>query len=143
MPRSKPIVSRLPFTELLLDLESVIAQARRDDADADPRNRVYFIQESGIGAIKIGMSKHARKRATELQYSMPHTVVLLATVGGGCGVEHALHTLFAHAYIRNEWFRPVDELLEYINKEGELPEVTEARELKLLHDKVRNMRVIA
>ena len=138
-----PIRSALAFPDLLREMKLVIAQARRNDKDVSANTRVYFIQENGMGAIKIGVSKHAQPRVREMQGSTPHTLALLATVEGGHGVEHALHSLFAHAHIRGEWFRPIEELIEYIKNEGELPEATAKREEEELFEKRRNTRVIA
>lgn len=131
------------FAETLSELENSIAQGRRNDKERDSRTRVYFIQESGMGAVKIGVSRHAHERVKELRGSTPHTLRLLATVEGGCCVEATLHLLFRHAHVSGEWFRPVAELIGYIEKEGELPEATKKRELEALFDKRRKMRVIA
>ena len=138
--RNPPIKSSLPFPDLLRELEGAIKQARRDDKDSDGRTRVYFIQESSIGAIKIGVSRHSKKRAKELQDHSLYVITLLATVEGGYSVEHALHHLFAHAYIRGEWFHPVEELIAYIAKEGEPNEVTERRERDEIFEKMRNVK---
>lgn len=138
--RKPPSVSDLPFDELKRKLEPALAQALRDDKDADDRTRVYFIQESSVGAIKIGVSKHPKKRAKELQDHSLYVITLLATVDGGYSVEFRLHQLFAHAYIRGEWFRPVEELLEYIEKEGEPIAVTDKRERDKIFEKMRGVK---
>ena len=138
--RKPPHVRDLPFDELKRELEPVLAQALRDDKEADDQTRVYFIRESSVGAIKIGVSKHPKKRAKELQNHSLYVITLLATVDGGYSVEFLLHHLFAHAYIRGEWFRPVEELLAYIAKEGEPIEATEKRELKEIAEKMRNVK---
>ena len=135
------IVSKLPFAELRRELEGSFAEARMADRGAG--TRVYFIQESGMGAIKIGISKHAQVRRRELQDSIPYDLTLLGTVEGGRAVEAVTHSLFAHAHLRGEWFRPVEELLEHIAKECEAPEVTRKRELEELFEIRRNMRIIA
>ncbi len=138
--RKPPMVSHLPFDELKLKLEPHLAQALREDKSTDEQTRVYFVQESSIGAIKIGVSKHPKKRAKELQDHSLYVIKLLATVDGGYSVEHTLHHLFAHAYIRGEWFRPVDELIAYIAKEGEPIDVTEKRERDEIFEKMRSVK---
>lgn len=75
---------------------------------------IYFLQESMAGAIKIGTSKHLKKRLDELDRHLPSTTKLLATIEGDREVEWVVHLRFAHARIRGEWFRPVPELLAYI-----------------------------
>ena len=141
--RGKPMQSDVPFPELLREKEPILARARTKDREDKPGARVYFIQENGTNAIKIGVSKNAQKRAKELQINMPGEVMLLATVEGGHYVEGLLHSLFAHAHIRGEWFRPVEELIAYIAREGELPEVTKKRDLEELFAKRRAIRILA
>jgi hypothetical protein len=141
--RKPPVRSSLPFPDLRRELEPAFALAHREDKYADVQTRIYFIQESGIGAIKIGVSKHAQVRTREIQDNTPHTLTLLATIEGGRGVEHTLHSLFAHAHIRGEWFHPVAELLAYIAETGESPSETARRDMEALFEKRRSMRVIA
>ena len=75
---------------------------------------VYFVQESGIGAIKIGTAKGVSARVRDMAVSTPHLLSVLAVIEGNRNAEQALHHRFRHARIRGEWFRPVPELLEYI-----------------------------
>ena len=138
--RKPPQVSDLPFDELSRQMAPDLVQALRDDKEADDQNRVYFIRESSIGAIKIGVSKHSKRRAKELQDHSLYVITLLATVAGGYSVEFLLHRLFAHAYIRGEWFRPVEELLTYIAKEGEPIETTERRERDEISKNMRSVK---
>jgi hypothetical protein len=88
-----------------------ILEARSRDGH---RGEVYFLRESGSGAIKIGTSTNVALRVRNIRRDMPHEVVLLATIRGGYQVEAQLLAFFEHARIRGEWFRPVPELLEYI-----------------------------
>lgn len=118
-------------------------RALRSDKEESPGSVVYFVRESLRGAIKIGVSKHVKKRAKELGYGMPYTVTVLAVTEGGRGVEALLHMRFSHARIKGEWFHPVPELLEYIEKHCEPLEAMLERELEALFEKRRNMRVIA
>lgn len=90
-----------------------------DRARQDPFERsmwVYFLRESGIGAIKIGTSKNVALRVRSIASGMPHGLTLLATMPGWHRVETLVHQLFEHARIRGEWFRPIPELLEYIDE---------------------------
>lgn len=80
------------------------------------RGEVYFLRESGVGAIKIGTSTNVALRVRSISRDMPHEVTLLATMPGGHQVEALLLAFFKHARIRGEWFRPVPELLEYIEE---------------------------
>lgn len=101
-----------PFTAAKLDTADRIASAL--SVNTGQAQWIYFVVESGSGAIKIGVTTNVKKRVISLQRDTPHTVKLLATMRGNFQVESLLHRLFAYARIRGEWFRPVPELLEYI-----------------------------
>lgn len=92
-----------------------VAAAQTDDRP-DGTMKVYFVRESGMGAIKIGVSKQLNKRMSELSRILPYKIDLLATIAGGREVEWTLHNRFDHARIQREWFRPVPELLAYIEE---------------------------
>jgi len=77
-------------------------------------SRVYFAQDTLSNEIKIGTSKKVKPRLREVERQANRSVVLLATLSGDREVEGILHQRFARARIRGEWFRPVPELLEYI-----------------------------
>lgn len=97
-----------------------IVVAQIDDC-FDGVMKVYFVQEGGTGAIKIGTSKQLSKRLAELARILPYSLELLATVDGGREVEWALHNRFDHARIQREWFRPVPALLTYIKSLKVIP----------------------
>lgn len=106
---------------LFLDRKQVVSthldEIQRSDRDESPAARIYFVQEGGTDAIKIGTSKHVRGRMIALGSASPHALTVLATMEGSHRVEALLHFLFSHARIRGEWFRPVPELTEYIEEQ--------------------------
>ena len=57
-----------------------ILEARSRDGH---RGEVYFLRESGSGAIKIGTSTNVALRVRNIRRDMPHEVVLLATIRAG------------------------------------------------------------
>lgn len=120
-------------------MNEAIAQARRNDLEEDPIIRVYFVQESGVGAIKIGVSRNLPVRLGLLKADNPHEIKVLGTIAGGYSVESHLHFFFRYARIRGEWFRPVPELLEYI---CEIDSTTRDAEKKReeAFEKLRNMK---
>jgi hypothetical protein len=97
-------------------VDEAMRSAQEDDRMrmVDGIAKVYFLQENGTGAIKIGTSKHLKKRIDELTRELPSESTLLATTDGWRETEWVLQRRFVHARIRGEWFRPVPELLEYI-----------------------------
>lgn len=97
-------------------LEDMSAAQADDYARFNGEMKVYFVQESGTGAVKIGTSKQLRNRLAELSRILPYEIKLLAAVDGGRETEWTIHNRFEQARIRGEWFRPVPELLAYIDE---------------------------
>lgn len=77
-------------------------------------SQVYFLQEGGTGAIKIGVAMDVRARVRGLTSGTPHQLVVLVAIDGDRSVERTTHRRFRQACIRGEWFRPIPELLAYI-----------------------------
>jgi len=78
-------------------------------------HKVYFVQESGMHAIKIGTAKNVDRRVKAMVVGTPHLLSVLAIIEGNREVESALHKRFAHARIRGEWFRATPDLLAFID----------------------------
>ena len=99
-----------------ISVDEAVLRAREDEQlrSLDGSSVVYFIQEDGLGFIKIGTSKHLKKRADEINRILPTNVTVLATTSGGHEVEWVIQQRFAYAGTKGEWFRPVPELLAYI-----------------------------
>lgn len=76
--------------------------------------RVYFLQASRSGLIKIGHSSDVESRIASLRTGSPEPLVLLAVMAGGREVEQGLHARFAGARVRGEWFRATGELVAFI-----------------------------
>jgi len=79
------------------------------------KNFVYFIQGEDGGPIKIGTSKNVENRLHALQTGFPHKLVVLAVIKGNDRIERGLHYKFKNYRLSGEWFKPAEELLEYIN----------------------------
>lgn len=78
---------------------------------------VYFIQSEIGGPIKIGVSGNPQERMDSLQMYYPFKLLVIATIKeGGYKKESELHKRFAKYRLHGEWFDPVPELLDYINK---------------------------
>lgn len=73
----------------------------------------YFIQNSITKEIKIGKSKNITNRLKSLQTNSPHTLELLGYIEDDIEIE--LHRKFKKYNVKNEWFLPDDEIINYIN----------------------------
>ncbi len=78
---------------------------------------VYFIREGYQGPIKIGYTQGLPiKRLKSLQTSSGHLLRLLAYVNGSQAIEAKLHKKFSYARKKGEWFFPVKELVDFVEK---------------------------
>jgi hypothetical protein len=82
---------------------------REAQAEAELVGSVYFARFDR--RIKIGFSTNVPRRLTEIP-----TDELLAAAAGTRADELRLHDRFAAARINREWFKPVPELLGYIER---------------------------
>lgn len=91
--------------------EALAVAARRASTSV-----VYYVQR-GDGMIKIGYSGNLKSRLSSLQREHGRLEVL-ATHRGARDAEVWQHRAFAHLRIhpQREWFRPGDDLLEFIDK---------------------------
>lgn len=100
---------------------------------------VYFIKPVGMdGPIKIGFTKSAEQRLTNLTRWSPFPLELLVAIPGGQKLEYAIHGRFAHAHQRNEWFTPTPEMLDAIAKLKAGVPVEQAINLKKPTGSIRN-----
>jgi hypothetical protein len=85
---------------------------------------IYFIRDTGTGAIKIGYSKNPKNRLGGLQSATPSKLVLLGHIQGGLEHEAAFHELFKRYHLHGEWFKGdiLGEVLEIIAKEASNPQ---------------------
>jgi len=83
---------------------------------------VYFIQGTITKLIKIGRTDRVvrnpeKLRFKELQAGSPDELVILACVPEWSKKEECvLHRGFAHLRVHGEWFRPEQELLDFLDK---------------------------
>ena len=75
---------------------------------------VYFIECAGL--IKIGVSVNPETRLASIQTANGHTARLLATVPGGTRLERQLHEKFKASRVGGEWFKPTNEIREYLRE---------------------------
>lgn len=86
---------------------------------------IYFIRAEGVGHIKIGWTEgtEAVARLRDLQVGSPVPLTCLKTIPGGRELEQELHRRFAAAHVHGEWFRPVPDLLKFIEVVDEQPSI--------------------
>ena len=78
---------------------------------------VYFLRPIGMkGPIKIGFSDQPERRLKEMMMWSPFPLELFARVPGNRGLESALHQAFEDAKSHWEWFKPIPELVEAIDR---------------------------
>jgi hypothetical protein len=77
---------------------------------------VYFLRESGMGAIKIGVTRNLTRRVQSMNANTPHKISILGSVRGDEKLEARLQDEFAHALIKGEWFHPTETLLARIRE---------------------------
>jgi hypothetical protein len=94
--------------------QRLLTEAQERDALDRPDGKVYFARNSATEAVKIGTSESFRNRVRALGGS--DEVVVLAVAPGSYRVEAWMHRRFDHARISGEWFYPVPELMQYIER---------------------------
>ncbi len=82
---------------------------------------IYFIQAGENGPIKIGRADNPQERLKQLQTANPYELKMLwventlDTLGQSeAEYELELHQLFKLLKIRGEWFKPGEDILNYI-----------------------------
>lgn len=78
---------------------------------------VYFIQAAPGWPIKIGLSYNVSRRVTALRMNCGLDLQVLGVMDDGTrDMELMIHRRFREHRLVGEWFKPVDDLLKYIEK---------------------------
>lgn len=87
---------------------------------------VYFIQETNKpeSDIKIGKAKYVSNRVIQLQWAYSKQFNILGVVDGYTEKELELHKQFSDYHLGNEWFEPVQPIVDYIANNAYPPEPT-------------------
>ena len=112
--------------------DKVIVEAKKKAqteraAGAEPV--VYFAQSLDTLHIKIGWTVDLSERVRQLRAD--GDLIVLVTVPGARGSEHALHQRFAASQVQGEWFRPDPPLVACIAALRETATSTRRRRLGL------------
>jgi len=88
-----------------------------------------FVYAMRCGAfVKIGFSKHVKKRLNQIKSCNPREVHLAGTVVGDVGDEYMLHLCLNRDHYRGEWFRYENFALMAVQKFKELETAKEVIE---------------
>ncbi|RMD65790.1 hypothetical protein D6817_05415 [Candidatus Pacearchaeota archaeon] len=77
---------------------------------------IYFIRGKESGNIKIGYSTTPEKRRSNLQTAHYEELELIGLMRGTREDEARIQQMFSQFNIRGEWYRPVEEILDFIVK---------------------------
>ena len=102
-------------SESRAEAEDMLQRRSTERLESEGNSFVTYFIEDETGPIKIGISYDAVHRLETLQLANPRRLKLLGYLPANR--EEILHTQFAHARIRGEWFHPIPELLHYIKEE--------------------------
>jgi len=72
---------------------------------------IYYIQDTGGGAVKIGYSRDPKTRLNGMQVGNPNELILLGGFQARKEMEKELHKSFSNLNIRGEWFKPKSDFL--------------------------------
>jgi predicted GIY-YIG superfamily endonuclease len=100
-------VRRLGSRAVVVDAEAAQAWVaeHRARSVAHGRDAVVYIAQAASGLVKIGFTSDLHRRLTELRADAGCAVEYLITAPGNKRLEMLLHSQFADARERGEWFR--------------------------------------
>lgn len=77
---------------------------------------IYFMQmQNADGYVKIGFSENVAKRLSSIQVGSPYKIEVIALLANESQtMEGIIHTILVNSWIKGEWFRPTEEVLECI-----------------------------
>jgi hypothetical protein len=80
---------------------------------------IYFIQAENGGPVKIGRTKNSvAGRLMQLQTGHPYKLkIIWVFEENGIWNEASIHERFKHIRLEGEWFKPEEELFEFIGEE--------------------------
>lgn len=93
------------------------SELRRRD-DFNPMDVVYFIQHPWTHFIKIGTTRDLTQRQKQLESQYGVNLNYLGFVFGGRKREQELHQRFKDRLVHTEWFRPHDDIMNFIREFG-------------------------
>lgn len=77
---------------------------------------IYFVKDTTTGNIKIGYSSSLRSRLSNIRSQDGSKAELLALIPGDKADENHYHTKFYHDHVIGDWYKPSENLTEFINE---------------------------
>lgn len=103
--------------ELCEPLDDYEVHVKKPSASSRKSNpQIYFLQNPADRTIKIGYSKSPDVRIQALQTGSSQELQLLGLMNGDKTKERSIHRRFAAHNIGGEWFKPAEELVDFINE---------------------------
>lgn len=124
----RPIALTLKTLHALVEIRNCPGQLSESTSISSDQGCVYFLQEMKKNLIKIGYSKHLNRRVQDLQKQKNRKIKFLYAHLGTIQQEHEYHERFENQMIAPEWFEPIPEIFEFIEKlrqNSEIVDVTE------------------
>jgi len=81
------------------------------------RGRIYFVQPTTGGPIKIGFSEDVARRLRDLQAMSPVKLRVISSFAGTIFDEKRIHEELKQFRAHGEWFHDVSEVREVIDRE--------------------------
>lgn len=79
-----------------------------------PTRYIYFIENLFNSEIKLGVSSDIDTRLKQISSDIKSPVKLIKLINGDEQKEKELHKRFSNDRVHGEWFKPSDELLDFI-----------------------------
>jgi hypothetical protein len=98
----------------LLKGGSITAQIKKQQ----PKHKsvIYFVQGQTTKLIKIGISTNFKERIESIKTLSAEQVITLGLMWGNRTIEQLLHMRFKQSHEHGEWFRPTEDILQYIKE---------------------------
>lgn len=77
--------------------------------------QLVYLVSNEAGHVKVGVAKDVARRLTNLQIASSTDLTLVLAMPGGPGLEREIHTRWAAARLRGEWFRVTPEIAAEID----------------------------
>jgi len=82
------------------------------------RKRVVYFIQAKTGEIKIGVSTNLKHRFSQIKVHCPVKIKLIGAMHEEKLTEADVHRLFKKYKLKGEWYKPDQEIFDFIDKNG-------------------------